>query len=175
MKTAALVSVEEYLRTSYRPDCDYVDGEVLERNMGERDHSELQREFILYLGTRAKKWGIHVFPEQRVQVSARRFRIPDVCVIVGKRPQEQIFRQPPFICIEILSKDDSRRSVQSRIDDYLKFGVPYVWLFDPFDRRAWTYTLEGSLEVKDGVLRTENPSIEVLLAEIFAGLDDARS
>ena len=175
MKSATLVSVEEYLRTSYRPDRDYVDGEVLERNVGERDHSELQREFILYLGNRAKKWGIHVFPEQRVQVSDRRFRIPDVCVIVGKRPQEQIFRQPPFICIEILSKDDSRRSVQSRIDDYLKFGVPYVWLFDPFDRRVWTYTLEGSREVKDGVLRTENPAIEVLLAEVFAGLDDARS
>lgn len=175
MKSATLVSVEEYLRTSYRPDRDYVDGEVLERNMGERDHSELQREFILYLGTRAKKWGIQVFPEQRVQVSARRFRIPDVCVIAGRGPLEQIFRQPPFICIEILSKDDSLRSVQSRIDDYLKFGVPYVWVFDPFDRRAWTHNLEGNREVKDGILRTENPSIEVSLAEIFAGLDDART
>jgi Uma2 family endonuclease len=175
MKSATLVSVEEYLRTSYRPDCDYVDGEVLERNVGERDHSKLQREFILYLGTRAKKWGIHVFPEQRVQVAANRFRIPDVCVVVGREPDEQIFRQPPFICIEVLSKDDSLRSVQKRIDDYLKFGVPYVWVFDPFDRRAWTYSAEGNREVKDGVLRTENPSIEVLLAEVFAGLDDARS
>jgi Uma2 family endonuclease len=65
--------------------------------------------------------------------------------------------------------------VQKRIDDYLKFGVPYVWVFDPFDLRAWTYNLEGSREVKDGVLRMANPSIEVSLAEIFAGLDDARS
>jgi Uma2 family endonuclease len=175
MKSATLVSVEEYLRTSYRPDCDYVDGEVLERNVGERDHSKLQREFILYFGTRAKKWGLHVFPEQRVQVSERRFRIPDVCVVVGPEPDEQIFHQPPFICIEVLSKDDSVRSVQSRVDDYLKFGVPYVWVFDPFDRRAWAYSVEGNREVKDGILRTENPSIEVLLSEIFAGLDDARA
>ena len=65
-----LVPLEEYLRTTYRPDRDYVDGEVLERNLGERDHSELQREFILYLCARAKRWGIHVFPEQRVQVSS---------------------------------------------------------------------------------------------------------
>jgi len=170
-----LVPVEEYLRTTYRPDCDYVDGEVLERNLGERDHSKLQREFILYFGTRAKRLGVQVFPEQRVQVSARRFRIPDVCVVVGREPEEQIFRKPPFICIEILSKDDSLIRVQNRIDDYLKFGVPYVWVVDPTDRRAWTYSLEGSREVKDGVLRTENPSIEVLLAEVFAGLDDARS
>jgi Uma2 family endonuclease len=175
MKAPTLVSVDEYLRTSYRPDCDYVDGEVLERNVGERDHSKLQREFILYLGTRAKKWGIHVFPEQRVQVAPHRFRIPDVCVVVGREPDEQVFHRPPFICKEVLSKDDSLRSVQKRVDDYLKFGVPYVWVFDPFDRRAWTYNIGGSREVMDGVLRTENPSIEISLPEVFAGLDNARS
>ena len=174
MKAPVLVPLEEYLRKSYRPDCDYVDGEVLERNLGERDHSELQREFILYLGTRAKKWGIQVFPEQRVQVSAQRFRIPDVCVVVGRAPQEQVFRKPPFICIEILSKDDSVNSIQERIDDYLKFGVPYVWLINSAKRRAWTYGVGWSKEVVDGVLRTENPAIEVSLVEVFAGLDDAR-
>ena len=31
------VSIEEYLDTSYRPDCDYVNGEVQERNFGEKD------------------------------------------------------------------------------------------------------------------------------------------
>jgi Uma2 family endonuclease len=175
MKAPVLVPVEEYLRTTYRPDCDYVDGEVLERNVGERDHSELQREFILYLGTRAKRWGVHVFPGQRVQVSEQRFRIPDVCVVLGSEPDEQIFRQPPFICIELLSKDDTLRSMQRRIDDYLKFGVPNVWVVDPVDRRAWTYSIGANREVTDGMLRTGNPSIEVSLTEIFAGLDDARS
>ena len=62
-----------------------------------------------------------------------------------------------------------------KIDAYLKFGGPHVWVIDPADRRTWTYTLEGNKEVKDGLLRTENPSIEVSLAEVFAGLDDARS
>jgi Uma2 family endonuclease len=65
------------------------------------------------------------------------------------------------------------RSMRKRIDDYLKFGVPNVWIVDPADRRAWTYSFEGNREVKDGVLRTENPSIEVSLAEVFAGLNDA--
>ena len=46
MKTAALIPVEEYLRTTYDPDCDYVDGEVQERNLGELDHSDLQTEFV---------------------------------------------------------------------------------------------------------------------------------
>jgi hypothetical protein len=34
MATGALVSVDEYLSTSYDPDCDYVDGVVEERNVG---------------------------------------------------------------------------------------------------------------------------------------------
>ena len=38
-----LVPVEEYLGTSYRPDCDYVDGRIEERNFGEYEHSKIQR------------------------------------------------------------------------------------------------------------------------------------
>jgi hypothetical protein len=37
MSTKTLVSVEEYFATSYRPDCDYVDGVIEERNLGEMD------------------------------------------------------------------------------------------------------------------------------------------
>src|SRR5260221_3303720 len=98
MASRTLISVEEYLRTSYRPDCDYVDGEVVERNLGEWDHSSLQKAFILYLGNREKQWGIQVVPEQRVQVSATRFRIPDVTVVLGG-PDGQILRKQPFLCI----------------------------------------------------------------------------
>jgi len=175
MKATTLVSVEEYLRTSYRPDCDYVDGEVLERNVGEHDHSDLQTELAYYFRSRRKQWKLHAVVEQRVQVSPTRFRIPDVCIVKGPGPHPAIFLEPPFICIEVLSKKDRQIRTQKLIDDYLNFGVRYVWVFDPLDRRVWTYSLEGSREVKDGVLRTENPSIEVSLAEVFAGLDDART
>ena len=41
MATAA-ISLQEYLATSYRPDRDYVDGAVLERNLGEREHGAIQ-------------------------------------------------------------------------------------------------------------------------------------
>ena len=81
--TRALISVEQYLRTSYRPDCDYVDGEVVERNLGERDHSWLQIVLGRYMLNRYEHEGIFVFPELRVQVKAGRFRIPDLCVTIG--------------------------------------------------------------------------------------------
>ena len=41
MPKETLISVTDYLATSYSPDCDYVDGRVEERNLGQRDHSNL--------------------------------------------------------------------------------------------------------------------------------------
>ena len=57
MATGEFVSVREYLSTSYRPDCDYVDGVVVERNLGEYDHARLQGEVMVYLHVR-RKFGV---------------------------------------------------------------------------------------------------------------------
>jgi Uma2 family endonuclease len=163
--TVTFVPLTEYLETSYRPDCDYLDGELLERNVGEWDHSRLQMLLSRYLSNREKQWGILVVPEQRVQVKARRFRVPDILVLTGP-PTGPIIKEPPFLCIEILSPSDRRAEMQERIDDYLDFGVRYVWLIHPRKRRAFLYTREGVQEVKDGILYTANPNIRVALSEL---------
>jgi Uma2 family endonuclease len=164
-----MISVEEYLRTSYSPDCDYVDGEVLERNLGELDHGWLQTAIASYFFARRQRWGISVIVEWRVQVRPTRFRVPDVCVVLGAKPGEQILTKPPFICIEILSPEDRMSRMEERVDDYLAMGVPNIWVFDPAKKRTWTVTpADGWREVMNGILRTENPAIEVPLSEIFA-------
>ena len=169
MKTEAFVSVQEYLKTSYEPDRDYVDGEVQERNVGERDHSEIQGECFFFFRQRQEQWKTFAFLEQRIQISARRFRVPDICVYVGAKPGEQIFRTPPFICIEILSPEDRMSRVEIRINDYLKMGVRYVWILDPETEQVYTATLaEGLREVKNGILTTHDPVVEVPLAEIMS-------
>ena len=173
MKAAALISVEEYLRTTYEPDCDYVDGELVERNVGELEHSGLQTEIVYCFRSQRRAWKVHAYVAQRVQVKSTRFRVPDVCVVRAPKPTEPVFRMPPFICIEVLSKKDSLENIQSKIDDYLNFGVPYVWVINPRTRRAWVYTADAIVEAKDGILRTENPAIVVPLADLFAGLDEA--
>jgi Uma2 family endonuclease len=171
MAARTQVSVEEYLRTSYDPDCDYVDGEIVERNLGELDHSDLQSEIIAYFRAHKQRLQAYAFAEQRVQISPTRYRVPDICVIVGEKPREQIFRQPPFIAIEILSKDDRVEQMQIRINDYLTFGIRYVWVINPRTRIARIYTKDGAHKAKDGMLRTENPAIELPLPEIFKGLE----
>jgi Uma2 family endonuclease len=170
MPSRTLVSVDEYLHTSYDPDCDYVDGAIVERNVGETDHSDCQGRIYAYLLNRSKQLQIYPLVEERVQVSATRFRIPDVCVVAGPRPVEQILTHALLIAIEILSKDDRMGQMQERIDDYLKFGVRYVWIINPGTQRACVYTQEGGHEAKDGILRTESPEIELPLPEIFQAL-----
>ena len=163
MATTA-VSIEEYLSSSYDPDCDYVDGEIQERNLGEIDHSRLQLAIGSYFYNRRKAWGISAFTEQRVQVAPNRFRIPDVYVVLGE-PAGRILQTPPFICIEILSPEDCVSRMHERVADYLQFGVPYVWILDPQTRNAWRYTPGAMVEVAE--LRTENPTMFVPLEELF--------
>jgi len=170
MATATFVSVEQYLSTAYSPDCDYVDGVVLERNVGELNHSTVQTALASWLHVRRHQLGIWAYTEQRVQVKPTRFRIPDVCVVAGEKPREQILTKPPLLCIEILSPDDRMSELLQKIGDYLEFGVRYVWVIDPDSRRTWVHTAEGSQEVRDPVLRTVDPEIAVPLAEIFAEL-----
>ena len=170
MPSTTLISVEEYLSTSYDPDCDYVDGEVIERNMGELDHSGLQRLITVWLGSRQKELGIYVFPDARVQVAPTRFRVPDIAVITH-RPPGRILREPPFLCIEVLSPEDRASRIEQKIDDYLKFGVAYVWLIDPRKKLAWSYSGEGRREAVS-VLTTTEPHIELPIAELFSELED---
>ena len=165
MRTHELVSVHEYLATCYRPDCDYVDGVVMERNVGEWDHGRVQALLVGFFLGRERRAGIRVVPELRVQVKPTRFRVPDVCVVAGAEPDEQIPTRPPFICIEILSREQHISDMQERVQDYLEFGVPYVWLLDPKSRQAWRCSPGETRQVPE--LRTENPAILVPLDEIF--------
>jgi len=57
--------------------------------------------------------------------------------------------------------------MRQKIDDYLTFGVRHVWVVDPQTRKAWIYTSEASQEVRDGILRTEDPAILVPLDAVF--------
>ena len=99
-------SVEEYLRTSFEHDADYVDGQIEERTVGEWDHGDIQGELIAVLRAHAREWNIRAATDVRVQVAATRFRVPDVCVRSASEPRQQIVRMPPLLCIEILSPED---------------------------------------------------------------------
>jgi Uma2 family endonuclease len=166
MSVTTLISVEEYLRTSYQDgDREYIDGRVVERNLGTISHAHWQTRMVISLSINYPKLWAAV--EVRVQVKPTRFRVPDVTCIWGSTPEGSIIHEPPFLVIEVLSPDDRAEDVQDKVDDYLSFGIQYVWVVNPRTRRGYLYTTEGMREAKDGVLRTGNPEIALPLNEIL--------
>lgn len=165
-----LISVREYLRTSFSPDCEYVDGRIEERNVGEKWHSMLQ----MYLGalfwTNRAAWGIEVYPELRTQTARTRFRVPDVLVTRAGVRFEDILNVPPLIAIEILSPKDRMAKLQQKIAEYLAFGVEHVWVFDPQRKMAW-HADEAGMHVADGELTVPGTDIRVVLSEAWAELE----
>jgi Uma2 family endonuclease len=171
MSTTALVSADEYLNASYRPDQELLEGQLVERNVGEYDHSNLQGALVAWMRQRQREWNIRVLPEQRIQVSSTRFRVPDVSVISRDQELEPVFTRPPLLCIEVLSEDDTLRSMQDRVDDYLAFGIPNIWVLDPVKRRAYVCTHGDFRELEGEVLEIALSPIRIPLRDLFSDLD----
>jgi Uma2 family endonuclease len=163
MGTTTVISEETYLRTSYGPDCEYADGVLIERNLGEQDHSWLQLALGSYFFRRRKIWGIEAFTEQRHFIRPGRYMIPDVCVIRSPRPVEKVFDKPPLIWIEILSPEDRPLRVNEKIRELREFGVPNIWVIDPETFEAEVHTPAGTSKIEDGILRVPGTPIEVPL------------
>ena len=84
-----MVSVEKYLHTVYDgADREYLDGEIVERNMGNKSHGRVQGTFIYLLRLLEQRTGIFVIPELRHKVTISRYRIPDVAVFASEPESE---------------------------------------------------------------------------------------
>ena len=166
MASATLVPLETYLHTDYQPDREYVDGEVKERNWGEKDHARLQKLILLFVAAIEKQSDVRVFPELRVQVSATRFRVPDLTVLRADAPDEQIITHPPLIVIEILSPGDTLLAMREKIEDYLAFGIPNIWIVDPSDRMGYI--------CRSGIFREWQPAGSLAVTGTSIALDLAQ-
>ena len=126
----------------------------------------MQAALILSFGQHQQEWKIEVLPEQRMQISATRFRFPDICLVSLEQPVEQILTKPPLACIEILSPEDTLRRMQERISDYHQFGVENVWIFDPATQRGYDCRPNGWLDARE--FSVPNTPIRVVLPDIFS-------
>ncbi len=169
--TTTLVSLEEYLRTSYRPDCDFVDGQIEERNLGEFEHARLQSLLIMWFGKNESEWSIVTVVEQRIRVAPRRVHVADICLLRKDSPREQVTLTPPLVCIEVLSPEDRLPRAARVMDDYARMGVPNLWLLDPVDRIGYVYTGGGLLKLTEDRLSVPESPIHLDLPKLFAGLD----
>jgi Uma2 family endonuclease len=84
---------------------------------------------------------------------------------------EPVLTTPPHLVIEILSPDDEVADVLAKVADYLRFGVPHIWIPDPYKRTLQRADREGMHPCPDLVAETELVG-RVDFNELFARLDE---
>ena len=169
VQIAAQTTLEEYLHTTYHPDCEYIDGNIEERNVGKWQHARLQWLIAAWFDRHQREWSCIGSTEQRIRISPTRIRIPDLVILPTSRPPD-VLVDPPLLIIEILSPEDTYTSLEKRAADYRTMGVQNIWIIDPETRTARTILNDSWI----AATRLEVPStpIFVELDYLFARLDD---
>ena len=166
--TQPTVSVDEYLKTTYHPDCDYVDGALEERNLGEPEHAEVQGALVEWFRSHGKEWNIRALPQARVQTTATRFRVADVGLYSREYPVKQLRNERPLVVIEVVSPEDRISRYEQRIKDYRSVGIRHIWTIDPQTQRGFDCSTGSWMETQ--CFAIANSPIAVDLSVIFAEL-----
>lgn len=172
MITSTAVPLEEYLRTCYEPDAEYVEGQLVERNVGEWKHGLLQSLIVEVLSQRRRQRGFRVITELRMRVTNEpRYRIPDICVVSIGHPYERFLTHPPHLVIEIVSPEDEPAEMLAKIGEYLAMGIPHIWVADPYKRRVVEADAQGIRESGSRVVETDLVGA-VDFNDLFAQLEE---
>jgi Uma2 family endonuclease len=163
-----IVPVEEYLSTTYRPNCEYINGVLRPKPMPTRKHG-LMQSWLAELIRRGFP-EFEAASEVTVRIQPNRYLVPDLLVQRRDRIQDPYPIDPVHLCVEILSPDDRMSEVFAKCEEYHAWGVPDTWIVDPEALRGWVYRNgERPHEVADtGSLTAED--IAVSVAELFSVL-----
>ena len=168
MGVERLIPVEEYLNAAYDPDVEYVDGVLVERNVGEWPHSLVQSNLIFALSV--KYPSVFAVPALTSQTAPTRYRLPDVCVLLAL-PKTKYLLDAAFVAIEVLSEHDSMSRIMEKLEEYDRKGVANIWLFDPRLRKMSVYANGALNEIRtDRIATAGEPRLELTRDEIFKDL-----
>jgi Uma2 family endonuclease len=165
MASRSMVPVEEYLRMKFdRPDPEYLDGELVERHLGNDSHSAAQVELIAALHPLHHQGRVALRSELHLRISPSRYRIADLAIFL-ERPVEPIPSSPPLVTIEIVSPDDSLREIREKSEEYRAWGVRHIWLVDPSSHTFSVYDENGMRDVAK--LELPELSFELTPEQVF--------
>ena len=163
------ITLDDFLHRRYENEreCEYIDGYLLERTGGEMAHSRLHAEVGYWFSQHRDEWNIHVAMSYSMWTSPTRIRVPDL-VIMDDNLRENIRITPPLLCVEILAPEDTLLSLCKRCNDFLTMGTRNIWLFDPMERVAYTYTGHGMRLVETNRIAVTDSPVFIDLPTIFA-------
>jgi len=163
MATTTAISMEEYLSTDYEWAPEWVDGELVEREMLNTLHSNATGRI-----TRAvENAGLWAGPQLGLPMT-HRVRIPDVSIF-AEMPERPFPKHPPLATVELLSPSERMKDVVAKCREYEAFGVKHVWVLDPESRAMYVL---GPLGL-NAVARLEIPSHNASFGpdDVFGPLD----
>jgi Uma2 family endonuclease len=168
MGIKALISPEEYLAMRFADrEPEYVRGELKEKPLPDSFHAEIQAVMAALLDQLRKQHGLKIRTENRCRVSADTYRIPDIGVF-ATAPFEAVPSTPALVVAEIVSKDEQRVDLISKLRDYATWGVPNIWIVDPWTRRLGVW--RNDTEVPVEALTLPEYGFEVRLEQLIEGL-----
>jgi Uma2 family endonuclease len=165
LPNSPLISVDEYLNTSYDPDVEYVDGLLMERNGGDWLHSLVQSNVLFAL--RQKFPHLKVVAELRTRVTETRFRLPDVCALLAA-PQTKYLLDAAYLAVEVLSEGDDMSRVLEKLREYDRKGIRNIWLIDPRLKTLSVYRHPVLHEIDGETIETSDRQVSLFRSDIFA-------
>jgi Uma2 family endonuclease len=74
--------------------------------------------------------------------------------------------RPPYLCIEILSPEDTAVATLEKVREYLNFGVTWIWVIDPASRTGQVHGPDGVANIEDRIFFTDRFSVDLSIADL---------
>ena len=167
------ITLAEFLELpDTKPASEYIDGEVIQKPMPQKQHSIIQKKLLFEIDPILSDAGIgQAFPELRCTFGGRSI-VPDVVVFKEAKIAydengniENVFSIPPDWTIEILSPEQSTTKVLKNIDHCLAYGTQMGWLIDPTDRAVFICMGDRNFQTID------EPSSTLPVSEFAAAIE----
>jgi Uma2 family endonuclease len=175
------MTVEEYLALPEddKPYREFVDGEILEKVMGDSRHSDVQQFLAAEIGAYRRAHGGRGRPEGRVRFDTargREFRLPDYSYWAPGTPwSDGRFLLPPTLAIEIRSPGESMADQRAKCRYFREHGVDTVWLIDVVGHTAERFEdgVDGEPIAEDGALTTAAvPGLRIDIARVWDAIEE---
>jgi Uma2 family endonuclease len=125
-----------------------------------------------YFSAYRLEWNLRVIQEQRMQISATRYRVPDTVLFSRDLQPEKIFTRPPLVCIEVLSPEDMLARMKPKVQAYFAMGVRAVWVLDPRKKIGRNCLTGEQADWHEATVSTvAGTAIQMDLAAVFAEVD----
>ena len=153
---------------------EYTDGYVKLLSMPTPEHqSILAFLYELFVAFLRPNGGRVLFSPLRVQVRPRKYREPDLAVLLDKHDARQTkrFWIGADLVVEVVSEDDLERDTVEKVADYAEAGIPKYWIVNPLNETITVLTLNSDVYAEHGVFRRGEQAMSLLLTGFAVNVD----